>query len=157
MEEMKIRFCLILPLLIILCLCSCASTPAAEGGVVSETQDVYKEKKQSHKKLLFEDWKHKGFGQPLPVWFEAAYRGDVEEVRRKIAVSDDYEIEIITAQGINSDQANKSLWKQLFVMSQFGELYDQTWVLLGEKEAAAKNNSYPYYAAAVILIDNKQE
>ena len=157
MEEMKIRFCLILSLLFCVCLCSCASTPVAEGGAVSETQDAYKEKKQSHKKLLFEDWKHKGFGQSLPVWFEAAYKGDVEEVRRKIAVSDDYEIKIITAQGINSDQANKSLWMQLYVMSQLFELYDQAWVLLNEKEAATRNNSYPYYAAAVILIDNKQE
>ena len=112
---------------------------------------------QINKKLLFKDWKYKGFGQPLPVWFEAAYRGDVEEVRRKIAVSDDCKIEIVTAQGINSDQANKSLWEQLIVMSQLFELYDQTWVLLGEKEAAAKNNSYPYYAAAVILIDKKKE
>ena len=154
---MKIRFYLILPLLIIFCLCSCASTPAAESGVVTETQDVYKEKKQNHKKLLFEDWKYKGFGQPLPVWFEAAYRGDVEEVRRKIAVSDDYEIKIVTAQGINSDQANKSLWQKLVVKAELFELYDSSWVLLGEKEAAAKNNSYPYYAAAVILIDKKKE
>ena len=157
MEEMKIRFCLILPLLIILCLSSCATTPAGEGGAVTETQDLHKEKKQNHKKLLFEDWKYKGFGQALPVWFEAAYSGDVEEVRRKISLSDNYKIEVVTAQGINSDQANKGLWKQLLVKAELFELYDSTWVLLGEKEAAAKNNSYPYYAAAVILIDNKEE
>ena len=154
---MKSRFCLFLPLLIILGLSSCASAPAAESGALSEAQDVYKEKKQNHKKLLFEDWKYKGFGQALPVWFEAAYRGDVEEVRRKITVSDNYEIKIVTAQGINSDQANKSLWQKLVVKAELFELYDSSWVLLGEKEAAAKNNSYPYYAAAVILIDKKKE
>ena len=145
MEEMKNRFYLLFPLLFILLLASCASTPAGTGT-------INKEKKQNTRKLLFEDWKYKGFGQPLPDWFEAAYKGDLEEVQRKIAVSEDYKIKIVTAQGINSDQANKSLWQQLVVMSQLFELYDQTWVLLSEKEAAAKNNSYPYYAVAVLLI-----
>ena len=145
---MKTRFYLIFTLLFITVLTACASTPAVS---------VHKENQQKNKKLLFEDWKYKGFGHSLPAWFEPAYRGDVEEVRKVIAVSDDCKIEIVTAQGINSDQANKSLWEQLIVMSQLFELYDQTWVLLGEKEAAAKNNSYPYYAAAVILIDTKQE
>ena len=151
MEEMKSRLYLILSLLIFFCLSSCASTPSGD------TKDIHNEKKQNQKKLLFEDWKYKGFGQLLPDWFEAAYKGDVEEVRRKISVPEEHKIEIVTAQGINSDQANKSLWQKLVVKAELFELYDSTWVLLSEKEAAAKNNSYPYYAAAVILIDNKQE
>ena len=140
---MKSRFCLFLPLLIILGLSSCASAPVAESGVLSEAQDVYKEKKQNHKKLLFEDWKYKGFGQALPVWFEAAYRGDVEEVRRKITVSDNYEIKIVTAQGINSDQANKSLWQKLVVKAELFELYDSSWALF------RKEKSGTYIAIAV--------
>ena len=151
MEEMKSRLYLILSLLIFFCLSSCASTPSGD------TKDIHNEKKQNQKKLLFEDWKYKGFGQLLPDWFEAAYKGDVEEVRRKISVPEEHKIEIVTAQGINSDQANKSLWQKLVVKAELFELYDSIWVLLSEKEAAAKNNSYPYYAAAVILIDNKQE
>ena len=93
----------------------------------------------------------------LPVWFEAAYNGDVEEVGRKISLSDNHKIEIVTAQGINSDQANKGLWQKLWVKSELFELYDSSWVLLAKKEASAKNNSYPYFAAAVLLIDNKEE
>ena len=153
MEEMKIRFCLILPLLFIICLSSCASTPAVEDGMSTVAQDVHKEKKQNSKKLLFEDWKYKGFGQPLPVWFEAAYKGDVEEVQKKISIPENHKVEIVTAQGINSDQANKSLLQKLVVKSELFELYDSSWGLLSEKEAA-DSNSYPYFAAAVLLIDN---
>ncbi len=150
MEEMKNRFYLLFPLLFVLLLASCATTSAGTGTIT-------KEKKQGSKKLLFEDWKYKGFGQELPVWFEAAYKGDVEEVRRKISIPENYKIEIVTAQGINSDQANKGLWQKLWVKSELFELYDSSWVLLVKKEAAAKNNSYPYFAAAVLLIDNKKE
>ncbi len=150
MEEMKSRLYLILSLLIF-CLSSCASKPAGDS------KDLYNEKKQNQEKLLFEDWKYKGFGQPLPDWFEAAYKGDVKEVRRKITLPENHKIEIVTAQGINSDQANKSLWQKLAEQSTLFELYDSSWALLGEKGAIEKNNSYPYYAAAVIIIDNKQE
>ena len=150
MEEMKNRFYLLFSLLFILLLASCATTSASTGTIT-------KEKKQGSKKLLFEDWKYKGFGQELPVWFEAAYKGDVEEVRRKISIPENYKIEIVTAQGINSDQANKGLWQKLWVKSELFELYDSSWVLLAKKEASAKNNSYPYFAAAVLLIDNKEE
>ena len=152
---MKIRFYLIFSLLIIILLNSCATTSENKSEAV--TSSSYNQKKQKSKKLLFEDWKYKGFGQPLPDWFEAAYKSDVDEVRRKITVPENHKIEIVTARGINSDQANKSLWQKLVEKAELFELYDSTWVLLGEKEAAAKNNSYPYYAAAVILIDNKQE
>ncbi len=150
MEEMKNRFNLFFSLLLIILLASCATTSGGAG-------DNHIEKKQNQKKLLFEDWKYKGFGQALPVWFEAAYKGNLDEVRRKITVPENHTIEIVTAQGINSDQANKSLWQKLWVKAELFELYDSCWVLLGEKEASSKNNSYPYYAAAVILIDNKEE
>ena len=70
MEEMKNRFCLLLPLLFALMLASCATTSAG-------TSDINIEKKQSNKKLLFKDWKYKGFGQPLPAWFNAAYKNNI--------------------------------------------------------------------------------
>ncbi len=154
-EEMKIRFCLILSLLFTIGLSSCASVPASGEGAAPDVQDTHKEKKQNPKKLLFEDWKYKGFGQELPVWFEAAYKGNTEEVRKKAGISNDYKIEIVTAQGINSDQVNKSIWRYLIVKEELFELYDSCWVLLNDKEAEEKNKGYPYFAAAVLLIENK--
>ena len=152
MEEMKIRFNLILPLLIILGLCSCASAPK---------DTVYKEKKQTHEKLLFEDWKYKGFGQELPVWFEAAYKEDVKEIKKNVSELSDCEIKILTAQGINSDQADRSLEQKIQELSEEGngayKLYDSGWALLGEKAAEDGKYSYPYFAAAVLYIENKQE
>lgn len=156
MEEMKIRFKLILPLLILLCLSSCASTPAGEKG--AGTQDVHKEKKQNQKKLLFEDWKYKGFGQELPVWFEAAYKEDVKEIKKIVSELSDCEIKILTAQGINSDQADRSLKKKIQAVSEESseeyKVYDSSWALLGEKAAADGKYSYPYFAAAVLYIEN---
>ncbi len=148
MEEMKIRFCLILPLLFIICLSSCASTPAVEGGKSTVAQDVHKEKKQNSKKLLFEDWKYKGFGQPLPVWFEAAYKGDENSVKAKLADIAGLEIKIITGQGINSDQADKSVMLKSEELTDY-TLYEMCWVLLGEKADVEGKNEDPYFAAAV--------
>ena len=154
-EEMKIRFCLIVPLLIILSLTSCASNPSVENEKAAGSQGVHKEKKQNPKKLLFEDWKYKGFGHELPVWFEAAYKGDLEEVQKKIADSQNRKIEIITAQGVNSDQAEKSLMNKIFVKAELCEVYESSWVLLSEKEAVEKNDGYPYFAAAVLYINKE--
>ena len=96
MEEMKNRFCLLLPLLFILMLASCATTSAG-------TSDINIEKKQSNKKLLFSDWKYKGFGQPLPAWLE----------------------------GVNSDQADKVLKIKQEEISPDFILYDTCWASIG--------------------------
>ena len=144
MEEMKNFIRLILPLLLIISFSSCATT----GG-------VYNENDRDDKKLLFEDWKYRGFGYPLPEWFEAAYKGNVREVQKLIDLPKNQKIKIITAKGINSEQANKLIMNELFVKAEAFKLYDSCWVLLNKKEAAAKNKSYPYFAAAVIIIDNK--
>lgn len=127
-------------------LASCATTGNAA------VQDIHKEKKQAQKKLLFEDWKYKGFGKELPVWFEAAYKGDVEKVKKTIANPNNYKIAILTSAGVNSDQAEKSLLEQLNAQSNMIADFDSSWVLLNEKEAAEKNNGYPYFAAAVVFI-----
>ena len=86
MEEMKSRLYLILSLLIIFCLSSCASKPAGEAN------DIHTEKKQNQKKLLFEDWKYKGFVQALPLWFEAAYKGDLLALRKQIPIPENHKI-----------------------------------------------------------------
>ncbi len=121
---------------------SCASVQSDSG--------LYTEKKQNQKKLLFEDWKYKGFGQPLPVWFEAAYSGDAEGVQKKVSELAGREIIILTAQGINSDQADKSLKMKLSELSVDFILYDSSWALLGEKAEADGIFEYPYLAAAVL-------
>ena len=157
---MKNFFRLFLLLLLIISTVACASNQVDALEEQTETisqnnSDTNIEKKQNQKKLLFEDWKYKGFGQALPDWFEAAYKGNLGEVRKRITISKGYKIELVTAQGINSDQINKRLWQLLSVKEEVFELYDSCWGRLNSKEASGKNNGYPYFAAAVLLIKNK--
>ena len=137
MEEMKNRFCVILSLLFIISITSCA------------TSGSHIEKHYNGKKLLYNDWKYKGFGHELPEWFDAAYKGDVEEVLKKISVPENSKIEIVTGRGINSDQADKSLRQKSAELDSELLLYDSSWALLSEKVAAEDNMGYPYFAAAV--------
>jgi len=124
MEEMKNRFCLLLPLLFTLMLASCATTSAG-------TSDINIEKKQSNKKLLFKDWKYKGFGQPLPAWFDAAYKNNVSGLQKTDAKLSGSEIVIIRGEGVNADQADKILKiKQEEISSDF-ILYDTCWASIG--------------------------
>ena len=132
MEEMKIRFSLILPLLIILMLCSCSSTPAAESRADSGSQDVHKEKKQNQKKLLFEDWKYKGFGQELPAWFEPAYKADEAKLKSLVPELKDKEFVIIRGEGVNSDQAERNLDINKKDIPDGYELYDSFWAMTAE-------------------------
>ena len=130
MEEMKNRFYLFLPLLFLLLLNSCASTPAGNS-------DNYKEKKQSHKKLLFEDWKYKGFGQQLPPWFTPAYKDDIDGVKKTDGNLSGSEIVIIRGEGVNSDQADRVLKiKQEEISSDF-IFYDSCWASIGTGEYIA--------------------
>ncbi len=129
-EEMKKRLYLILPLLFITLLASCATTSAG-------TSDINIEKKQSNKKLLFNDWKYKGFGQALPAWFEAAYKNDLSAVKKSDINLSDSEIVILRGDGINSDQADKILKiKQEEISSDF-ILYETCWASIGAGEYVA--------------------
>ena len=124
MEEMKIRFNLLLSLVLVMLLTSCATTSAG-------TSDINIEKKQSNKKLLFKDWKYKGFGQSLPAWFEAAYKNDVNAVKKSDVKLSESEIVILRGEGINSDQADKVLKiKQEEISSDF-ILYETCWASIG--------------------------
>ena len=69
-------------LLLIISTSACAST----SGMTSAQNDgvVYNEKKQNHKKLLFEDWKYRGFGQTLPGWFESAYEDNLVKIKKSV-------------------------------------------------------------------------
>ena len=112
-------------------LASCATTGNAA------VQDIHKEKKQAQKKLLFEDWKYKGFGQELPVWFEAAYKGDLSGVKKAIPQLSDLEIVIIRGEGINSDQADRNMELAAAEAEDQYELYDFSWGMTGEEQYIA--------------------
>lgn len=124
MEEMKNRFCLLLPLLFALMLASCATTSAG-------TSDINIEKKQSNKKLLFKDWKYKGFGQPLPAWFDAAYKNNVSGLQKTDVKLSGSEIVIIRGEGVNADQADKILKIKQEEISPDFILYDTCWASIG--------------------------
>ena len=143
---MKNFFRLFLILLFIISIAACASTENLTGAEQNKSQGneaSIKEKKQKHKKLLFEDWKYKGFGQPLPGWFEAACKGDVEELRKQIKELSAYEIKVLSAEGINSDQAEKSLRLKIDEFSTEYSVYASSWAMIAD-------NEYPYFAAAVL-------
>ncbi len=133
----------LLLLLFIFSSVACASNSAGAS---------YNEKKQSTKKLLFEDWKYKGFGQALPLWFEAAYNGDEEALRASVDELNGRQIKILTARGFNSDQADRALRLKLADFSDY-KLYDSCWALLGQKSALEDVYEYPYFAAAVLYIE----
>ena len=124
MEEMKNRFCLLLPMLFIMALASCATTSAGAS-------DINIEKKQSNKKLLFSDWKYKGFGQPLPAWFEAAYKNNFSGLQKSDSKLSGSEIVIVRGDGINADQADKILKIKQEEISPDFILYDTCWASIG--------------------------
>ena len=126
MEEMKNRFCLLLPLLFNLMLASCATTSAG-------TSDINIEKKQSNKKLLFKDWKYRGFGYELPVWFEAAYNDDEPGLKKALPELQDKEVTILRGQGFNSDQAEQNL-KLKLAEAEALTFYDSGWAMLDVNE-----------------------
>ena len=120
---MKTFFKTFLPLLFFIMLTSCATTSAGGNHI---------EKKQNQEKLLFEDWKYKGFGQELPVWLESAFENDVPAIKKVVPEIADKEVEIIRAEGINSDQADKILKIKEEELSSDFILYDSSWALSGE-------------------------
>ena len=104
-------------------LASCATTSAGGNHI---------EKKQNQEKLLFEDWKYKGFGQELPVWLESAFENDVPAIKKVVPEIADKEVLIIRAEGVNSDQADKILKIKEEELSSDFILYDSSWALSGE-------------------------
>lgn len=120
---MKTFFKTFLPLLFFIMLTSCATTSAGGNHI---------EKKQNQEKLLFEDWKYKGFGQELLVWLEAAFENDVPAIKKVVPEIADKEVLIIRAEGVNSDQADKILKIKEEELSSDFILYDSSWALSGE-------------------------
>ena len=139
MAVMKTINKLLLLLLLISCFSACATTAAAStvgaSGHAESGSNI--EKKQSNKKLLFKDWKYKGFGQSLPAWFEAAYKNDVNAVKKSDVKLSESEIVILRGEGINSDQADKVLKiKQEEISSDF-ILYETCWASIGAGDYVA--------------------
>ncbi len=115
-------------LLFIIVLASCATTSAG---------DTHIEKKQGQKKLLFEDWKYKGFGQKLPDWVEAAYHNKTDKIIHSDGVLNGKELLILRGEGINSDQAERNLELAESGISEEYTFFDSSWVRIDAGEYVA--------------------
>lgn len=115
-------------LLFIIVLASCATTSAG---------DTHIEKKQGQKKLLFEDWKYKGFGQKLPDWVEAAYHNKTDKIIHSDGELNGKELLILRGKGINSDQAERNLELAESGISEEYTFFDSSWVRIDAGEYVA--------------------
>ncbi|MBS7266605.1 MAG: hypothetical protein MSH65_10730 [Spirochaetia bacterium] len=115
-------------LLFIIVLASCATTSAG---------DTHIEKKQGQKKLLFEDWKYKGFGQKLPDWVEAAYHNKTDKIIHFDGELNGKELLILRGEGINSDQAERNLELAESGISEEYTFFDSSWVRIDAGEYVA--------------------
>ena len=115
-------------LLFIIVLASCATTSAG---------DTHIEKKQGQKKLLFEDWKYKGFGQKLPDWVEAAYHNKTDKIIHSDRELNGKELLILRGEGINSDQAERNLELAESGISEEYTFFDSSWVRIDAGEYVA--------------------
>lgn len=115
-------------LLFIIVLASCATTSAG---------DTHIEKKQGQKKLLFEDWKYKGFGQKLPDWVEAAYHNKTDKIIHSDGKLNGKELLILRGEGVNSDQAERNLELAESGISEEYTFFDSSWVRIDAGEYVA--------------------
>lgn len=115
-------------LLFIIVLASCATTSAG---------DTHIEKKQGQKKLLFEDWKYKGFGQKLPDWVEAAYHNKTDKIIYSDGELNGKELLILRGEGVNSDQAERNLELAESGISEEYTFFDSSWVRIDAGEYVA--------------------
>lgn len=115
-------------LLFIIMLASCATTSAG---------DTHIEKKQGQKKLLFEDWKYRGFGQKLPDWVEAAYHNKTDKIIHSIQELNGKEILILRGEGVNSDQAERNLELAESGLSEEYIFFDSSWIRIEAGEYVA--------------------
>ena len=115
-------------LLFIIVLASCATTSAG---------DTHIEKKQGQKKLLFEDWKYKGFGQKLPDWVEAAYHNKTDKIIHSDGELNGKELLILRGKGINSDQAERNLELAESGIPEEYTFFDSSWVRIDAGEYVA--------------------
>ena len=115
-------------LLFIIMLASCATTSAGGNHI---------EKKQNQEKLLFEDWKYRGFGQKLPDWVEAAYHNKTDKIIHVIQELNGKEILILRGEGVNSDQAERNLELAESGLSEEYIFFDSSWIRIEAGEYVA--------------------
>ena len=127
----KMIFCILI-LAAVCAFTGCASTPS---------ESVYKEKKQSEKKLRFDDWKYMGFGSEIPLWVEPALDGNISKIKKIIPELTEAQIEVRSANGINIDQAEEALNE--IVMPENFSVYDSFWV------RQSRDSDKPYIAVAI--------
>lgn len=79
----------------------------------------------------FEDWRYKGFGQELPLWFFFAYEDDLQGVvnsREDLAGTELSDLEIIAGNALNADQAEQLIKQNLELLN--NEYIDTFWAKL---------------------------
>lgn len=90
---------------------SCATTKSAgmNGKSQSEDQGLYFKNPQTKEKLLIEEWKYMGFGQPFPEWVIPALEGNINKVREVLPELANEEVLVMQSKGYNLDQAESGL------------------------------------------------
>ena len=129
-EVMKNKVIIISLVTFFVCLLflGCASNDSIKGNSPKELES---------QPALFADWKYKGFGHPLPAWFEAAYKNDVSGIKKSASNLLDSEIVILKGEGINSDQAEKVLKIRQEEISDYFLFYDSCWSRIGAGQYVA--------------------
>lgn len=92
-----------------LAFCSCETTsslPSDNGREVA----VEIEPPQS---AYFSDWEYRGFGRMLPDWVEPAFFGGADAVRKECKKFADRQVFLVSAYGINPDQAVRKLFTKI--------------------------------------------
>ena len=102
------------------------------------------------KDILFDDWRYKGFGSELPIWFEPAYLKDVDNVKKALPEFTEKDV-ILGGNAISADHAEKLIAENKKIDGY--EFVDSCWAKLS-KEIAGEYAQTPY-VFLIVLKKNK--
>ena len=114
---------LLLTTIALLGLSGCTSTNTLASA---EEQGLYYKNPQTEEKLLIEEWKYMGFGQPLPEWVIPALEENINKVREVIPELANEEVLVMQNKGYTLDQAEAGLSSEPAGAGY--NLYDSFWV-----------------------------
>lgn len=124
--------------LFLLVLMGCASNDVEnQGKKNSQTVD---EVTVNFSGPAFEDWRYKGFGKEIPLWFFFAYEDDIQGVidsRDDLSGAALSELEIIAGDALNADHAEQLIKQNL--EPEFGKVVDTFWAKLCDETEELEN------------------
>lgn len=97
----------------------------------------------------FDDWRYKGFGKEIPLWFFYAFEDDIAgvvESRNDLSEADIPSLEIFTGDALNADQAEKLILQ--FLESHDCGCVDTFWAKLCD-ESEFEGNPYRWIIIAI--------